>query len=109
MDAEKQLTALWEEYKAEKLATLKADIARMATQIDEQNKEIKQHRWIPVSKRLPENANAVLLYCDKMIVTGYFSGEWQIHNTKTPRCYYQHKITHWKPIILPEQALKDKP
>lgn len=80
-------------------------IGKMTIERGKLQAELEKYRWIPVSERLPENANAVLLYCDKMIATGYFSGEWQIHNTKTPRGYYQHKITHWKPIILPEQAL----
>ena len=69
--------------------------------------ELEKHRWIPVSERLPEGSHSVLIYCDRMITTGYFDNfegraEWQIH-CNTPRCYYQEKITHWKPITQPKE------
>ncbi len=85
-------------------------VQRLYKQNKVQQKEIKQlqaeldfHRWVPVAERLPEDGRSILLYCNKLITTGYWDdGQWQIYGSKSPREYYQKDITHWRLIILPE-------
>ena len=67
--------------------------------------ELEQHRWIPVAERLPvsENSRTVFVLAEretvKFCATGYYhGGEWTLF-----RQCYDYKITHWKPIILPEE------
>jgi len=57
-------------------------------------KELEKHRWIPVSERLPEDGQYVLIVTDG-----------GVDNVNWYATY--HTTTHWKPIILPEQALKE--
>lgn len=96
--------------------TLQADIDRMAGQIEEQRKELERHRWIPVSERLPEPDKNGLSLCVLVFDDGN-----PVNWGKATYVNYSNKNdgwwasdanigepTHWKPIILPEQALKDK-
>jgi len=74
--------------------------------------ELAKHRWIPVSERLPEDNDTVfvvLRHKDEVfsLVGRYVSFDdickWEVYpETKHP------VVTHWKPIILPEQALQGK-
>jgi hypothetical protein len=75
----------------------------------------EQSRWIPVSERLPKvpvgppNASSekVWLIWRGEAFKGYYTNfeGWRICGAyKVPE--YQKEVTHWKPIILPEQALK---
>ena len=63
------------------------------------------NRWIPVSERLPEDGELYLLTKDfdkgeDMWLDIFGSGS---SGFKTIKDYIElHKITHWKPVILPE-------
>lgn len=84
------------------VATYKAEFQQLRAEND-------KHRWIPVSERLPE---------DKVEVIGLFVRDGDISIRQVDYWYAQHKWrnengdtivippTHWKPIILPGQALK---
>ena len=70
--------------------------------------EVEQHRWIPVSERLPKNTDDVWV-CSTKVKTlrkfgiGFYSkdcNKW-IWFDRTPDV-----PTHWKPIVLPGQALQ---
>jgi hypothetical protein len=89
----------WEKYMAEQKA--KDEL------IKELEAEVKQHRWISVSKRLPKPRVKVLTVGgeeppDNEIAPAVAwmgeSGEWWTYGNATG--FY--KPTHWKPIILPE-------
>ncbi len=66
--------------------------------------ELEQHRWIPVSERLPKEDEQCL------VIEGKFAqlGNWQ-QNTDhlglqwNVNGFISKQVTHWKPIILPEQ------
>ncbi|KKN74464.1 hypothetical protein LCGC14_0390840 [marine sediment metagenome] len=69
--------------------------------------ELKQHRWIPVSERLPEQKNS---YCSAWVVArdkrtwtiaqyNYEYARWE--KDHSPYDLSMEAITHWKPIILP--------
>ncbi len=76
----------------------KAKIQRIA----ELEAELEQHRWIPISERLPEDDSPHLFWLESgNVVQGIPSCELGKHNPPLT-----HKATHWKLIILPEQALK---
>lgn len=72
--------------------------------------ELEKHRWIPVSERLPEMSGQYLvmlnydhpqnlsIHMKHPAVASYFKDD-ALWGT-------EKHITHWKPIILPEQALK---
>ena len=92
------------------LDSLKADgIARMkklCTDILNLKYELRKHRWIPVSEKLPESTSRVSIAFDDGIVQwqsdgSYEFGEWRTYG------YKEGHITHWKPIVLPNQALQD--
>ncbi len=76
-------------------------IERIIDKNEQLQAELDKYRWIPVSERLPKNANAVLLVWRNYFYIGccrggkfYIAGE------------LYTEVTHWKPIILPEQAKK---
>lgn len=96
---------------------LQADIDRMAGQIEEQREEIKKHRWIPVNERLPTLEDACRGQGERGCRDGTVDviGVDEYGNVFGANYYPKMKVwnfgtepTHWKPIILPEQALKDK-
>ena len=66
--------------------------------------ELDEHRWIPVSERLPEFIGEYQTF-DMTIGYEilYFDGVLWCEKDTTP-CHRnsQERITHWKPIILPE-------
>ena len=76
--------------------------------------ELEQHRWIPVSERLPEKG--LYLAGDKTTAgEAYWTGKkWKFLGTTCEFTFDTDMVitdrfpTHWKPIILPEQALKEK-
>ena len=60
--------------------------------------ELKQHRWIPVSERLPEDDSPHLFLLESgNVFQGIPSCELGKHNPPLT-----HKTTHWKLIILPK-------
>ena len=74
--------------------------------------------WIPVSERLPEvpvgppNASSeifLLIYKTMPCLGRYNNFEgWRINGVRFHKRLNQKDITHWKPIVLPEQKeLKD--
>jgi len=76
----------------------------------ERIKELEEEsRWIPVTERLPKDGGLYLLTKDfdkgeDLWMDIYGSGS---SGFKSIVDYiHLHNITHWKPIILPEQALK---
>lgn len=58
------------------------------------------HRWIPVEERLPEkNGRYMIVIANRYVCVSGFALERQPKGFVVgPAC----KITHWKPIILPE-------
>lgn len=65
--------------------------------------KIEQHRWIPVSERLPEGMGDYLVSNGIWIERIWFDNGWCYQ--KGAEFQDKSKITHWKPIILPEQAI----
>lgn len=62
---------------------------------------LDQHYWIPVSERLPEEGGLYYTFArhtSMPVVTMFHS--------KDKKWNRRSQVTHWKPIILPEQALK---
>jgi hypothetical protein len=60
--------------------------------------ELDQHRWIPVSERLPSEEKDVLVWAKEK----YFQISWYCLEDKR-WMFLQYPPTHWKPIILPEK------
>ena len=67
--------------------------------------EMEKHRWISVGEGNPKEVGCYLLhFCDGLIITGHWNSEkWQVYATASPRYHYPDNITHWKPIILPNE------
>ena len=80
--------------------------------------------WIPVSERLPKKGKCLVLCEGKIheVVIRVTEDEWEdaegvSYLKDTAACDIRHLgcvllghdecITHWKPIILPEQAIKE--
>lgn len=89
-------------------------------QLEAENKRlIELHRWIPVGERLPESIKQLHYSRDVLIVqsdwglcTAYYQNVdqlWVIYGSYERPQEYQNKITHWKPIILPQQVVKESP
>lgn len=78
-------------------------IESQAIQIEQQQEELEQHRWIPVSERLPEDSGRLFAYgkdgygYEIVVATSY--------DLKFKKFRVLSDVTHWKPIILPEQAI----
>ncbi len=67
--------------------------------------ELEKHCWIPVSERLPKDEYDILAY-------GYDGYGYKIvintsYNLEFKKFRILSEVTHWKPIILPEQALQN--
>lgn len=80
--------------------------------------EKEVNRWIPVAEGLPEEHQEILVLFNGQIYTGtcfcrddagfVFQAFGYLFD-KSGKCLFDHLnyvITHWKPIILPDQALK---
>ncbi len=64
--------------------------------------------WIPVSERLPNQDYQVMVATKNDVFVGcYCSLRGEFVGNLGGVVY--NNITHWKPIVLPEQALKDEP
>ncbi|HUS89671.1 MAG TPA: DUF551 domain-containing protein [Desulfosporosinus sp.] len=62
--------------------------------------ELDQHRWIPVSERLPEKEGYCFVCDGQWCGRLWWDNEWEFANkTKYPSGF---SVTHWKPIILPK-------
>lgn len=79
---------------------------------EEQNKvlEILNRRWIPVSKKLPEEYNAVLVYCpenDNIFLAYLCENKWYIftpHGDDTP---INDSIVAWMPLPEPYREVSE--
>ena len=63
----------------------------------EQGVEDGKPKWIPVSKRLPEEKDYYLVYAHGVVGTAYYGSKWWTEDTRI----YEQQITHWMPM-LPE-------
>lgn len=63
---------------------------------------LEQHRWIPISKK-PKDAGYYLTTDGTWYGRMYFDVCWYFGDRVTR---FTNLLTHWKPIILPEQAPK---
>ena len=67
---------------------------------------MKREDWIKVTDRLPKNGECVLTYAhlfasNYAIFEGYYDGEhWSVKNAPD---YYLVGVTHWMPIVLPNE------
>lgn len=86
-------------------------------QLQAENERLKEeNRWIPVSERLPEIYEDVVCFRSRTVLV--WSGKEMLGaelawlDRDKGWCYCQGElghgdfITHWKPIISPNQALK---
>ncbi len=76
------------------------------TKLQAENKRLKeQNRWIPVSERLPKEieSDEILFIAQGLIEAGEFKNGLFWNNNGRDF----ENITHWKPIILPAQALQE--
>ncbi len=80
--------------------------------------ELAKHRWIPVGEGLPDiitsishphSKEVLLLRNGRELGCGSYEqdGGWLINCSYQSQNIYQNEVTHWKPIILPEQALTE--
>jgi len=74
-------------------------------QLQDENERLKEeNRWIPVSEGLPKNPGRLLAFgkdgygYEIVIATTY--------NFEFKKFRILQDVTHWKPIILPEQSLE---
>ena len=84
-------------------------------QFEKLRAELEQHRWISVNEKLPEKNGHYLAGDKNTVGEAYWTGEkkkWKFLGTTCEFTFDTDVIitdrfpTHWKPIILPEQALK---
>lgn len=82
-----------------------------AEQLRTANAKLREEaRWIPVSERLPENEEEVIVACvDETSITLWFGAYWMddTHWKAEHEEYaagYIDLITHWKPIVLPKKG-----
>ena len=94
---------------------LKGDCKCLNENLTIVQEELLKHRWIPVSERLPEYNKTVLISDGKNISFGWFVDKCYNNPAENhdywaseyhTRSDHPENITHWKPIILPGQALK---
>ena len=64
--------------------------------------EVEKHRWIPVSERLPEDDKPCLI----LLISGNIIQGIPSCDLFGPDGILWRSVTHWKPIVLPEQALQ---
>jgi hypothetical protein len=64
-------------------------------------------QWIPVSERLPENQQRVIVNCEKcpMVMGWLMFGEW---HTDFGRMYRNYEVTHWMPLPEPPKEDNDE-
>ena len=98
-----------------KLAELKTDgivrMKKLCTDILNLKHELRKYRWIPVSEGLPENHIPCLVFDGENF---HVADRYQYTSTPQKNGWkgssitwkVEENITHWKPITLPEQALK---
>ncbi len=73
-----------------------SELFRCLDIIAQLQKQVEAERWIPVSEKLPNTGELVILATDGEVFTGFW------YKTRT------NVVTHWKPINLPEPAHKEK-
>ena len=78
---------------------------------------LEKHRWIPVSEKLPESITEQIHHSQDVLIVratwgvckGYYQEkhqQWVVYGSYERPQEYQNEITHWKPIILPDEVLK---
>lgn len=77
-------------------------------QLEAENERLrKENRWIPVSERLPEEGQFCHLYMPEFNSNcpqkGWYLSDKKVWLTTIKYRKRTRKVTHWKPIILPEQ------
>jgi hypothetical protein len=74
--------------------------AKQSELVKELEAELEQHRWIPVSERLPENdGKFVLVTNGKAYALSWYNDRWSLISSNTSELADKN-ITYWKPIIL---------
>ncbi len=71
-----------------------------AARVEQLEAELDKHRWIPVSERLPKDEYSILAYGNDGF--GYKIVANTSYNLEFKKFRILSKVTHWKPIILPE-------
>ena len=84
--------------------TLAKYIKNLKDMITKLEGQLEKHRWIPVSERLPEDNQCVLVTIKHINDTWGFLAWYQL--SRKQWSFYdpmvRGMVTHWKPIILPE-------
>ena len=99
-------TGLWEEYK-EPYGVVECQTKEDYEYVKKAVKHYNKHgKWIPVSEKLPERFEGVLLWCvsNKDAFIGFKNGcgEWCIPGFETG---INFRITHWMPLPeAPEES-----
>lgn len=73
----------------------------------ELQEELKKYRWIPVSEGPPKDSEPVQVVEFMKIKEGYYNGGQYLVWVGNAWCY-SNNVTHYRPIILPEQSLKSE-
>lgn len=88
-------------YEADALLT----IMQAYDELEAENELLK--RWIPVSERLPEEGQSVIVY-DRIAsgceVVTYGSGEWKYWEFHHSVKFFKDIFTHWMPLPQPPEG-----
>lgn len=80
------------------LRTLEKENDKLRERIKELKAQLEQHRWIPVSERLPENVATIFILTDEGAGGIGFYDE-KGYGWERLDHAINLNITHWKPII----------
>lgn len=86
------------------LRTLEKENDKLHEQIKKLEAQLEQHRWIPVTERLPENiADVFILTAEGSGGVGTYGEDENGYRWERLDYSINLNITHWKPIKYPKE------
>lgn len=85
----------------EELRKAEIKVVTLESELEKKDKIIEANRWIPVSEGPPDDKREVDIYLDNgnRVTCFNFVEHWEIR-------FAPLRITHWKPIVLPEVEIE---
>ena len=80
---------------------------RLTSIVEDAIEELKRHKWIPVSERLPDEEEAVEIWLkyDKIVFTAYLHKEWWVVcGTWGEKEFAKHEVSHWRKQQPPQEG-----